>query len=138
MPNEPRFSILYVDDEPALLDITGMFLERTGNFSVSTCDNANDALKIISHQLFDAIISDYDMPDCDGISFLKNLRRNGNKTPFIIFTGRGREEVAIQALNEGADFYLQKGGDPKSQFAELVNKIRYAISRKQRERDSGE
>ena len=74
---------------------------------------------------YDAIISDYQMPEMDGITFLKELKASGNTTPFIIFTGRGREEVAIEALNEGADFYLQKGGEPKSQFAELAHKIRY-------------
>ncbi len=131
--DEPRISLLYVDDEPALLEIARLFLERTGNYSVSTCDNPHDALKIISQDSFDAIISDYQMPECDGISFLKYLRKIGNNTPFIIFTGKGREDVVIQALNEGADFYLQKGGDPKSQFAELSNKIRYAVTRKQSE-----
>jgi DNA-binding NarL/FixJ family response regulator len=47
--------------------------------------------------------------------------------PFIIFTGKGREEVVIEALNSGADFYIQKGGDPKAQFAELAHKIRQAV-----------
>jgi PAS domain S-box-containing protein len=70
------------------------------------------------------------MPEMNGIAFLKALRASGNTTPFIIFTGRGREEVVIEAINSGADFYLQKGGDPKSQFAELAHKIRHAISQK--------
>ena len=70
------------------------------------------------------------MPEMDGIEFLKKVRNSGNKVPFILFTGRGHEEVVIQALNEGADFYLQKGGDPKPQFAELSHKIRQAIQRR--------
>ncbi len=130
---EPRISLLYVDDEPALLEIARLFLERTGNYSVSISDNPHDALKIISEDSFDAIISDYQMPGCDGISFLRHLRKIGNKTPFIIFTGKGREDIVIEALNEGADFYIQKGGDPKSQFAELSNKVRYAVTRNQTE-----
>ena len=63
----------------------------------------------------------------DGIVFLKTVRSQGNTIPFIIFTGKGREEVVIEALNSGADFYLQKGGDPKAQFVELAHKIRQAI-----------
>ena len=78
------------------------------------------------------------MPEMDGITFLKKLRASGNFTPFIIFTGRGREDVVIEALNNGADFYIQKGGEPKSQFAELSNKIRYAVSRKHSEEALGE
>ncbi len=59
------------------------------------------------------------MPGMDGIQLLKALRDSGDRTPFILFTGRGREEVAIEALNHGADFYLQKGGNVEVQFAEL-------------------
>jgi PAS domain S-box-containing protein len=73
------------------------------------------------------------MSDMDGIAFLKKLKASGNLTPFIIFTGRGREEVVIEALNNGADFYIQKGGDIKAQFAELSNKIRYAVTRRKAE-----
>jgi len=61
------------------------------------------------------------------------VRKSGNTTPFILFTGRAREEVIIEALNEGADFYLQKGGDPASQFAELAHKVRQAVQKKNAE-----
>ena len=69
-----------------------------------------------------------------GSHSLKRLKASGNPTPFIIFTGRGREEIVIEALNNGADFYIQKGGDIKAQFAELSNKIRYAVTRNRAER----
>jgi len=46
-----------------------------------------------------------------------------------LFTGKGREDVVIRAINSGADFYLQKGGDPTVQFAELSHKIKSATSR---------
>jgi PAS domain S-box-containing protein len=126
-------SILYVDDEPVLLDAGKLYLEHIGNFTVTTCESAVEALKILSEIRFDAILSDYQMPECDGISFLKILRGRGDDTPFIIFTGKSREEVVIEALNSGADFYLQKGGETKSQFAELTNKIHYAVSKRRGE-----
>jgi PAS domain S-box-containing protein len=69
----------------------------------------------------------------DGIQFLVEVRSRFGPIPFILFTGRGREEVVIQAINSGADFYLQKGGEPKSQFAELSHKIMSAASRKRAE-----
>ena len=127
------YYILYVDDEPGLLEIGKLFLEQSGQFSVDIITSAPAALSLLNSKTYDAIISDYQMPGMDGISFLKRIRASGNKTPFIIFTGRGREEVVIEALNNGADFYIQKGGEPLSQFAELSNKIRYAVSRKQSE-----
>ena len=70
------------------------------------------------------------MPEMDGIAFLKIVRERFGDLPFILFTGRGREEVVIEAINNGVDFYLQKGGDPKSQFAELSHKIKMAVERK--------
>ena len=126
-------SVLYVDDETALLEIGKRFLERGGLFSVDTVESASEALLYITEKGYDAIISDYQMPGMDGIEFLKKVRASGNNVPFIIFTGRGREEVVIEALNEGVDFYLQKGGEPVSQFAELAHKIQKAVLQRRAE-----
>jgi PAS domain S-box-containing protein len=123
--------VLYVDDESALLDLCQIFLERSGDFTVTTATSAPEAIRILELKRFDAIVSDYQMPEMNGIEFLKVVRARGDKTPFIIFTGKGREEVVIEALNSGADFYLQKGGEPKSQFAELIHKIRHGVSLRQ-------
>ncbi|MFA4862029.1 PAS domain S-box protein [Methanoregula sp.] len=129
MPDAIR--VLYTDDEPVLLDLARLFLEKDGAFAVDTCTSAGQALVRLRTENYDVIISDYQMPEMDGIAFLKHLRASGDTTPFIIFTGRGREEVVIEAFNEGADFYLQKGGAPRAQFAELAHKIRHALSRTQ-------
>jgi DNA-binding response OmpR family regulator len=126
-------SVLYVDDEEGLLTLCKIFLERTGEFQVQTEPSAPKALDLLTAQKFDAIISDYQMPVMDGIEFLKRFRATDNTTPFIIFTGRGREEIAIAALKEGADFYLQKGGDPMSQFAELTNQIKQVVRQRKAE-----
>ncbi|MFW9924943.1 MAG: PAS domain S-box protein, partial [Candidatus Thorarchaeota archaeon] len=69
----------------------------------------------------------------DGLYLLEKIKESHNDLSFIIFTGKGREEVAIQALNLGADYYLQKGGDPKSQFRELVNLIEKIAEKKNAE-----
>lgn len=122
-----------MDDEPALLDVSRIYLERSGELKVDTCSSAGDALELMNERPYDAIVCDYEMPGMDGIAFLKHLRLVGDTTPFIIFTGKGREHVVIEALNSGADFYLQKGGDPKSQFTELVHKIKQAVKRKKAE-----
>ncbi|MFA6362520.1 PAS domain S-box protein [Methanoregula sp.] len=127
------YCILYVDDEPGLLEIGKLFLERGGQFIVDTITSGPEALALLDTKNYDAIIADYQMPNMDGIELLKTIRSLGKSLPFILFTGRGREEVVIQALNEGVDFYLQKGGEPKSQFAELSNKVRYAVMRRRAE-----
>jgi PAS domain S-box-containing protein len=122
--------VLYVDDEPGLLEIGKLFLEQSRQFSVDIITSAPAALTLLNTKNFDAIICDYQMPEMNGIEFLKKVRNSGNSIPFILFTGRGREEIVIQALNEGVDFYLQKGGDPRSQFAELQNMICKSINQK--------
>ena len=122
--------VLYVDDEPALLESGKIFLEESGQFSVDVITSAPAALALLNSKTYDAIIADYQMPEMNGIEFLKRVRTSGNTIPFILFTGRGREEVVIQALNEGADFYLQKGGEQQSQYAELAHKIRQAVQRR--------
>lgn len=120
-------SVLYVDDESALLDIGKVYLERTTEFSVTTASSARIALDLMKSNEIQAIVSDYQMPEMDGIEFLKQVRATDKTIPFILFTGRGREEVAIQASENGADFYLQKGGAPRPQFAELTGKIKAAV-----------
>ena len=104
-------SVLYVDDEPGLLEIGRIFLERGGQFSVDIVTSAPAALTLLTTKNYDAIVSDYQMPGMDGIEFLKNVRNSGNTIPFILFTGRGREEIVIQAINSGADFYPRKVGN---------------------------
>ncbi|OPY36512.1 MAG: aerobic respiration control sensor protein ArcB [Methanoregula sp. PtaU1.Bin051] len=128
-------SLLYVDDEPALLDAGSIFLERSGELLVTTVTGGREALQLLESRHFDAIVSDYQMPEMDGIELLKEVRRLYPDLPFILFTGKGREEIVIQAINNGVDFYLQKGGDPKVQFAELEHKIRQAIRRRTAEED---
>ncbi len=127
------FRILAVDDEPALLELTRLFLERAGDMHVETTASPVKGLDMLLQTQYDAVVVDYEMPEMNGIEFLKAVRKRGMGTPFIIFSGRGREEVVIEAINSGADFYLQKGGNPSAQFAELRSMILQGVRRGQAE-----
>ena len=133
MGRSPMMRCIYVDDEEGLLEVAKEFLELEGDISVDTVSSVETAIRLLSGTTYDAIISDYQMPEMDGISFLKMIRSEGKDIPFILFTGRGREEVVIEALKNGADHYIKKGGDPMSQYAELANLVRQTVRRKEAE-----
>jgi DNA-binding response OmpR family regulator len=101
-------TVLYMDDEPDLLDLGKLFLERHKGFMVDVAPSAKQCLSLLAERAYDAIVSDYMMPEMNGIELLKKVRVEYGDIPFILFTGKGREEVVIEAINNGADFYLQK------------------------------
>ncbi len=123
-------SVLIIDDEEEVLNVTRLFLERFGDMEVQTSRSAKESLALLNNQTFDALIVDYDMPEINGIEFLKILRSKGDATPVIIFTGVGREYAAIEALNNGANFYLKKSEEIRPQFREMVHMIRRAVEGK--------
>ncbi|MHA1967894.1 MAG: response regulator [Candidatus Hodarchaeales archaeon] len=119
-----KIQVLLVDDEPDFLKLTRIFLENIDDrLSVHYANSAIQALELLTKKTFDVIVSDFQMPGMDGLTFLERLRQKGMMEPFIVFTGRGREEIAIRALNLGANRYLQKGGDPRSQYKVLAQAI---------------
>jgi len=120
--------ILLVDEDKAFVDATKLYLEKLDqSYNVSTANTAKKAEKMLKKTVFDVIISDYLLPGKNGLAFLSDLRASGNKSIFIMFTGKSTEDVIIDALNLGADYYILKGGDPKNQFKELSNLLEKSI-----------
>jgi PAS domain S-box-containing protein len=105
----PPISLLCVDDDIAVLDMLKKYFEQKPDFSVYTCTRPSEALELIRQYQFDAVISDYAMPEMDGITFLKEIRALNDQALFIIFTARHIAQVAIETLNNGGNYYLQKG-----------------------------
>jgi len=130
--------ILHVDDEPSFLELVTFFLSREGDLEIVTSVTAKDAIEKLKEHRFDAIVADYGLPGINGIDLLKILRAQGNDIPFILLTGKGCEEVAAEALSNGADLYLQKGANPQLQFATLAHVIRQSVRRRRSEIDSRE
>ena len=126
--------ILYADDEPTMLDLTKEFLEMDPDLMVELVPSAAEAINALQGGAYDVVISDYQMPGMDGLEFLRWLRASGNLVPFILFTGKGREDVVVKALDDGADYYVQKGTDTKAQFAELRHKVRLVSERRSAEK----
>jgi len=126
--------VLHVDDEADFLNAAKQTLEMQGAFQVDTASSVEKATEKMKEKEYDAIVCDYIMPRRDGVQFLKELRDSENDIPFIIFTGKGREGVAIEALNLGADRYLSKIGSPETVYGELAHSLRGAVSRREAEK----
>jgi len=117
--------VLHIDDDEDFLFITKAHLDKIceGIAQIETISSPELVFDHLQKNEYDVIVCDYQMPEFDGLDVLKKIRLEGISIPFIIFTGKGREEVAIEALNLGADYYITKGADIKSMYTELCNLI---------------
>lgn len=126
--------VLYVDDEPDLAEMGSTFLEReTDRLTVDTALTVADGLSRLDETDVDCIVADYEMPDRNGLEFLEAVREEYPKLPFILFTAKGSEAVASDAISAGVTDYLQKetGTD---QYTILANRIVNAVERARAER----
>ncbi|WP_348609655.1 PAS domain S-box protein [Halobaculum rarum] len=120
--------VLHVDDEPSLCEMVGTFLEREDDrISVRTATNADEGLELLSTNEFDCIVSDYEMPGRNGIDFLELVREDHPDLPFLLYTGKGSEEVASDAISAGVTDYLQKESGT-DQYTILANRITNAVA----------
>ncbi|MGB8309037.1 MAG: response regulator, partial [Methanoregula sp.] len=126
-------SLLCIDDEPLFLDAFKARLEQEKDLVVTTALSAADALDLLNRQYFDVIISDYAMPEMDGLSLLKEIRARGGQSIFIMATAKRLAHIARDALNTGADYYLQKGADMANEVARLIDFIRIRVPQKNAE-----
>ena len=121
--------ILHVDDEPGFADMAATFLEREDDrFEVETATGTDEGVVRLTEDMFDCVVSDYDMPDRTGLEFLRAVREESPDLPFILYTGKGSEEVASDAISAGATDYLQKESGT-GQYELLANRIANAVSR---------
>ncbi|WP_459193784.1 sensor histidine kinase [Halosimplex sp. J119] len=130
--------VLHVDDDPDIAELTATFLEREDErFVVDTVGDADEGMDCLASGVFDCVVSDYDMPGRNGIEFLEAVREQYPDLPFVLFTGKGSEAVASDAISAGVTDYLQKEGGT-DQYAVLANRVANAVehyrTRRQAER----
>jgi PAS domain S-box-containing protein len=125
-----KLRVLQVDDKPSFLKVAKKCLQMQGPFQIDTAESVEEALEKLENERYDAIVSEYQMPRKNGLVFLKELRMKGDNIPFVIFTGKGREEVAIEALNLGANGYFVKSDASETVYSELARGILQAVEKK--------
>ncbi len=125
-----RIRVLHVDDDRSILEISKlMLIDLESSFDIDNASSVDEAFKKLSTQQYDVVVSDYEMPNKNGLQFLKELRDEKNGIPFILFTGKGREDVVIEALNLGADHYVNKQGSPETVYSELAHLVSSAVEK---------
>ncbi len=117
--------ILIVDDERSIRNTLSEILGFEG-YHITEAADGHDALRKISEESFDCILCDIKMPKADGIEVLEKAREHAPDTPFIVISGHGNIETAVDAVKKGAFDYIAKPPD----LNRLLITIRNAMDRK--------
>jgi DNA-binding response OmpR family regulator len=124
--------VLHVDDDAAFLDLAAAFLTRHG-LAVTTAESPAAAREVLAAESIDCVVSDYDLPGEDDIEFLRAVREEYPTLPFVLFTGKGSEEVASEAISAGVTDYLQKETGTE-QWRVLANRVENLVERRRSQR----
>ncbi|MGA7432248.1 MAG: response regulator [Xanthobacteraceae bacterium] len=113
MPNAAALKVLVVDDQASVRQMTRISLEKLGIRLIHEAENGQTALATAMAQPIDLIISDYNMPEMDGVGLLRAVRSHMSirKVPFILVTGRGDRELVVKAAQAGVNNYIVKPFD---------------------------
>lgn len=122
--------VLHVDDDLRSLEMRASILEDDFGYAVTVASNANEALDLLEDGEFDCVLSDYKMPDMDGIELLRIIKEQYPNLPFILFTGVESEEVAEHAFEAGATDYIPKSLSNIS-YELLAERIDQAIQQRE-------
>jgi len=102
-----EITVLYVNDDPDLLELLVTGLERENDrLTVQTATSARDGLETVRGSDVDCVLSDYHMPERNGVEFLRAVREDYPDLPFILFTETGNERVASEAISADATDYV--------------------------------
>lgn len=113
MPTAANMRVLIVDDQLSVRQVTRMTLEQIGISTIYDADNGNSGMQAATRHPLDLVISDYNMPELDGLGLLRAIRAHPHvrRLPFILLTGRGDKELVVKAAQAGVNNYLVKPFD---------------------------
>lgn len=120
-----KHRVLHIDDDQDFLDVFRLMFGKW--FEIHSSECANKALKILEQENFTAIVTDYDMPEMNGLELLSIIREKMPDIPVILYTGQGNEEVAREAFIKGASDYFTKEINSFAHREKMINSISNAI-----------
>jgi PAS domain S-box-containing protein len=127
---DPR-SVLHVDDDPDLGALVQAYLERESSeldCTVTTETDPEAALALVRSGAtdFDVVISDYNMPEMNGIEFLRAVREVRPELPVLLFSGEETADIAPEIIESGLTDYLRKSADT-DQYTMLIRRVEHAV-----------
>jgi signal transduction histidine kinase/DNA-binding response OmpR family regulator len=127
--NDSRFiNVLHVDDDRGFMGLLKEFIEKTEpSIVVDIVESPYEAIDILEGKSYDCVLSDYVMPGLDGLELLNHVK-NKYSIPFIVYTGKGDEDVEYQALEAGADDYIRKQPNIEH-YKVLTKRIKMIVNR---------
>ena len=123
--NTKRKKLLVVDDDPRLRDLLRRYLGEN-QFEVSVAHDGPSMQRITQRESFDLIILDLMLPGEDGLSLLRKMRGQNDRTPVVMLTAKGDDVDRIIGLEVGADDYLPKPFNPRELLARIHSVLRRA------------
>jgi len=136
MAKDRRLKILHIDDDEAFLET---FRKAYGDeFDIVPVNGGSDVPEIVSREMPDALVLDYEIPGRNGLELLAAIKERFPSLPVIFYTGQGNEEIARQAFRDGATDYFVKRANDFAQKEKVVNSIRKALERKAVEEELAE
>jgi PAS domain S-box-containing protein len=134
-PETDSYRVLHIDDDSDFLEVTELYLSREiDQIKITTTTDVGEAIESLESTRYDCVISDYDMPERNGLELLDRVREYNPDLPFLLYTGKGSETIARKAINAGVTGYFQKGGPEQQQ--RLANRVEHAIEEYHEKLDS--
>src|SRR3954454_15327356 len=111
MTQDARIKILLVEDNPGDARLVEVLLDeaRPGGFDVGRVGHLEEAIERLSGSRFDVVLLDLSLPDSDSIETVHQTRAAAPRIPVVVLTGQDDEDIALSALQTGAEDYLVKG-----------------------------
>ena len=120
--------ILIIEDEESIRRVLVRILnEEDSNFEIYEASDGKKGLESISKENFDLVLCDIKMPKIDGIELLQRTRKKNSSLPFIMLTGHGNVETAVESMKLGAYDFISKPPD----LNRLITSVRNALERKE-------
>lgn len=127
----PEVRVIHVDDDGGFLEMSSEFLQRADDrIEVRTETDPKTVIEVVREFDPHCIVSDYDMPKMNGLDLFERIREADIELPFILFTGKGSESIAAEAMTVGVTDYIQKGGTDTYEL--VANRVIDAVKMRQR------